>query len=150
MNDNIKKDNEKKILEKLKKVNKNDINENYKIYQELISIYPDNQKYIEKIEFYKKEKEQYLKLLGEKPTRSSWDGSYIEIKNYLKNNMHDPSSLDFVGCTEPFEGTNIGWLVACQYRGKNAFGALILNENWFIINSGKVIDVQPISTYKLN
>ena len=42
-----------------------------------------------------------------------------------------------------------GWIVCCDFRAKNGFGALVLESKWFIVKNGRVIDVQPFSAYKL-
>jgi hypothetical protein len=85
-------------------------------------------------------------LFGTKPKKSLRDGSYSSIKNHLKSIAHDPDSITISGCTEVYY-TNKGWLIGCNFRGKNAFGALIHISKWFTILNLKVVKVEPASSY---
>jgi hypothetical protein len=62
------------------------------------------------------------------------------VKDYLRSTAHDPDSIEFVGCTNVYKRKD-GWLVGCQYRGKNAFGGKILTANWFRIQRSGVVQV---------
>ncbi len=86
---------------------------------------------------------------GEKPIRGSWDGSYSVVERYLKQVMHDPSSLDIDGCTPAYKVEKIGWVVGCRYRGKNVFGAKVLNQNWFVIRQNRVVDVKDPDAFSI-
>lgn len=83
--------------------------------------------------------------IGEKPRKSSWDGSYFEVQNYLEGILHDPDSLELLPCGDPVE-TEIGWLVRCPYRAKNAFGGKVLEESLFLILNGRVIAHEKAKT----
>jgi len=85
---------------------------------------------------------------GAKPDQSGWDGSYREVKRYLKKAANDPGSIKIETCTPVSYDEKVGWLVGCDYRGKNAFGALVKNSNWFAIRNGTVIKVLPAGSYK--
>lgn len=88
-------------------------------------------------------------LAGPRPEQSGWDGSYPEVKRYLRQAMHDPSSLEWEGCTKVFwESTKEGYLVGCTYRGNNAFGAKIKNAHWFIIRHGQVVEAAEADAYE--
>lgn len=76
--------------------------------------------------------------IGEKPVASAWDGSYYEVERYLKRVAHDPDSIDMAGCSEALQ-TDAGWTVRCEYRGRNAFGGLILKNGLFVIKHGQVV-----------
>ena len=56
---------------------------------------------------------------------SQWDGSHRNLERLIKDNMNDPSSFDHVETTYADKGKYI--LVQMRYRGKNAFGATVLN-----------------------
>ncbi len=150
----IKDNRTKEILTKLRKIPVSQYTQNYLLYKDLIDLHPNNKKYREKLDFYqaKIEKEKAKEALkkafyGDIPIQSAWDGSYYPVEKYLKRVMHDPDSLKFKGCTKVFK-QETGWMVGCQYRGKNAFGAMILNANWFTIRQGTVINVEPPNKYK--
>lgn len=56
---------------------------------------------------------------------SSWDGSHMRLERYIKKQMNDPGSYEHVKTTYSDNGTNI--TVVTQFRGKNSFGAIVLN-----------------------
>ncbi len=60
---------------------------------------------------------------------SSWDGSHRAFVKIIKNNMHDPSSFDHVETKYRVEKDTGKVFVRMKYRGKNAFGGVILNQN---------------------
>ena len=94
----------------------------------------------------KAETEKYQEKYGKPPVQSTWDGSYSAINKYLRNTMNDPDSLKMAGCTDVYQ-TDKGWLVGCDYRGKNAFGVLIKTFNWFRIQNGEVIEILSEDAY---
>ncbi len=55
---------------------------------------------------------------------SAWDGSHSGLKRLVKDNMNDPGSFDHVETTYSDKGSYI--LVQMKYRGKNGFGAKVL------------------------
>ncbi len=57
---------------------------------------------------------------------SAWDGSHSKLKSLVKDGMNDPSSFDHVNTTYEDKGKYI--LVQMTFRGKNAFGAKVLNS----------------------
>ncbi len=83
---------------------------------------------------YEKEKaamEAYLALCGKEPVCGGWDGECVGIESALKSVAHDPSSIDVELCSDPVLTTKHCWVTTCNVRGKNAFGALILNRKRF-------------------
>lgn len=138
---------EKQLLVKVAKLPATDLKGNYEHYNQLAALRPANKTYAGKRDTYKaKLDEQQAKelaeklLFGDQPTKSAWDGAYPEVKTYLKRVANDPDSIDIVGCTDVYKNKD-GWLVGCQYRGKNAFGGTILTANWFRLQRGRVVDV---------
>ncbi|MDD4779152.1 MAG: hypothetical protein PHT02_00915 [Tissierellia bacterium] len=57
---------------------------------------------------------------------SLWDGSNIYLVDLVKENMNDPKSFKHVETRYKDNGDGI--TVYMKYRGKNAFGGLVLNE----------------------
>ena len=41
-----------------------------------------------------------------------------------------------------------GWLVGCNYRGRNGFGGMIRQANWFTITHGRVVKMDDYSAYR--
>lgn len=147
----------KEILLKLKKLPVSKINDNYNLYKELSKLHPNNKKYPKKMKLYadkiaKVEAKKIAEKIfyGDKPTKSSYDGSYPVVKFYLRQAMHDPSSLDINNCSSVYKIEDKGWAVKCSYRGKNAFGGIVLNSNWFIIRQNTVINVESSDTYSVS
>ncbi len=145
----------KLIVEDLKTIPLKQVSLNYELYNQLVEMNPTNKKFIDKRDKYKKKldaieaKEAITKAFyGNKPIQSGWDGSYSEVEQYLNRVMKDPSSLDIDQCTGVYK-TGIGWAVHCSYRGKNSFGALVLNSNWFIIRNNRVIATKPSDEYQI-
>ena len=144
------------IINKLKSIPTKKTKLNYQYYKRLVELKPSISRYKKKMDYYnnilidKEAKEVAKKIFyGDKPTASGWDGSYFEVKNYLKRVMKDPSSLDIVSCSNVYKIDNIGWAVNCSYRGKNSFGALTLNSNWFIIRRNIVVSVKENNAYSI-
>jgi hypothetical protein len=76
--------------------------------------------------------------IGPKPVPSVWNGTYGEVRDYLRERAHDPSSVELQECTYAVE-TPAGWVVSCTYRAKNLFGALVLDRGRFVVRHGRVV-----------
>jgi hypothetical protein len=155
----------KKIVAKLKTIPSSKYQQNRDLYRQLVKYDPDNAKFKEKLQFYsanikeqqekerveqerlRKEREARIATFGEPPTQSSWDGSYLPVERYLKRVANDPDSIKIDGCTKVYYTEN-GWLVGCDYRGRNAFGGMIRQSSWFTIVHGRVIKMHDSSAYK--
>lgn len=82
-------------------------------------------------------------IRGPKPVNSVWDGSVSVVERAIKANMHDPSSYEHVGTTEPqIEGDY--WVVITRFRGKNMFGAKVINTKKFYIQQGTVVKMSDV------
>ena len=97
----------------------------------------------------KKKIEQRIAKFGEPPIQSSWDGSYSAVSRFLEDRANDPDSIKIIGCTEVSFNESSGWIVGCDYRGKNAFGGLVKNSNWFVIRKGQVIQALPSDAFRV-
>jgi hypothetical protein len=98
-----------------------------------------------------RETQELLERYGPRP--KIVDGVPVAVVLYLKTYAHDPMSLQVEGCGDLYHWNGSGrkgWLVPCAYRGKNAFGARVLNENWFIIRDHVVIDVKEPDEVRIN
>jgi len=56
---------------------------------------------------------------------SGWDGSHIALTRLIKESMNDPDSFDHVETVWWDQGDYL--IVRTKFRGKNAFGGLVLN-----------------------
>jgi len=152
------------LIAKLKNIPDSHYQANKTIYTQLAKLNPDNEQYKSKLEYFvqkieeqekqnkleraRKEMERVkrIKRFGEPPKKSSWNDSYLSVKWYLEEKAHDPDSLEIDSCTELYY-TEDGWLVGCNYRGRNAFGAIVRQSNWFTIVHDKVVKVHDASAY---
>jgi hypothetical protein len=88
--------------------------------------------------------EQALKLAVEylcgssPPLIGGWDGELVGSESYISRTAHDPDSIDVENCTVP-KLTDDCWITICDVRGKNAFGALVLNRYKFSVGKNNEI-----------
>jgi len=85
---------------------------------------------------------------GAPPQASAWDGTYREVKNYLRRMANDPESIEIDACTSVYFDSDEGWVVGCDYRGRNAFGGMIRQSNWFVIQNGTVVTMKEAGAYR--
>ena len=79
---------------------------------------------------------EYEARHGNRPNRSSWDGSYKEVTDYLSIHLKDPSSVNYIEWYLA-RMTPTGWRVGVKYRAKNSFGGMNIEEKYFLIINGK-------------
>jgi hypothetical protein len=72
---------------------------------------------------------------GPEPLQSAWDGELPAVKNYLMDVLKDPDSYKHDKCTKP-RAEGRFWVVACSYRAKNSFGAVVKEAQTFYIRKG--------------
>jgi hypothetical protein len=155
----------RRIVAQLKDVPATELEENRNLYQQLVSLNPGVSSYADKLQFYsdkikevqerervaqektRKDNETRLAKFGNPPVASAWDGSYLAVNRYLDRVANDPDSIEIDECTEVYK-TDKGWLVGCNYRGRNAFGGMIRQSNWFTIVHDSVIQMHEASAYK--
>jgi len=146
-----------------------DLQGNLKAYQELLELEPDNEFYKKKVAHYeeairleperraraeaerkrkereRREAERRVAKWGPMPENSPWDGSVREVKQYLKAVALDPESLKYEHWWPPIYSDSRGWLVKCDWRGKNAFGGYVRSIDVFVIQHGRVVDVEHVA-----
>jgi hypothetical protein len=155
-----------RILAQLEDVPESQFQTNRDLYQQLVSYNPEVERYRERLNFFSSklaeqqkeeqaelEKQQLertarLALFGEPPTPSAWDGSYRIVTSYLRSVANDPDSIEIDACTKVFH-TEGGWLVGCDYRGRNGFGGMIRQSNWFTIIHNTVIEMHESSAFTI-
>jgi len=138
---------EQNMLSELERIPESNLEAKMLQYTVLAEWNPENEGYKQKVVYYREAlREENRKIsverdrIGIRPRKSDWDGSYPVVKEYLKQVANDPSSIKIESCTEVFQ-TKDGWRVGCDYRGKNSFGAMVLESNWFTIRNGEVVKV---------
>ncbi|GHG93804.1 hypothetical protein [Comamonas sp. JC664] len=96
---------------------------------------------LEKIQLQREAEKLMVEMRGEKPKNSGWDGSVLEVKQYLRQVMNDPDSYEHVSTSAPV-ARDAYWIVKSSFRGKNAFGGKVLNTRYFFIQRGQVVHVE--------
>ncbi len=78
---------------------------------------------------------------------SSWDSSVSQVKHYLKNNLKDPDSVQYIEWSNVKKDTTLlngraTYAVRCKYRAKNSFGGYVISNSLFYLDSnGNVVHV---------
>lgn len=119
------------ILEKLNEVPIEKHEENLKLYRQLISMHPENEKYQAKVEFYSNKIAEAERIEQEAQARrdairsqfSAWDGSHNNLERLIKKTMKNPDSYDHVETTYSDQGDHL--IVRTVYRGTNSFNAVV-------------------------
>lgn len=131
--DKIQKDNKTKdLLAELKKTPTKEFEKNKNLYNQLASLYPDNEKYKNKVDFYSKkiEKQKEIKLAEARTKKidaqfSGWDGSHRQLEKLIKQGMNDPDS--YVHVETMYSDKKTYLIVVTRFRGRNAFGGMVRN-----------------------
>lgn len=142
------------IVQQLRSIPASKIYENKNLYRELVTINPDNEKFASKLAHYsdlvevqENKRKKQLAIIGKMPIQSRWDGSYMEVDQYLEAVANDPDSIDIQGCTKPYFTTQ-GWMVGCDYRGRNGFGGMIRQSSWFTIVRNRVVSMGNADSFR--
>lgn len=80
-----------------------------------------------------KEREERTELLdycGKPPKRNDSDG-IDDVASFVRQTAHDPDSIEVSDCSVFILDERKCWVTTCNVRGKNAFGAKILNRQTF-------------------
>lgn len=123
-----------KILSELKKIPVTEYQENKKRYQTLVNLYPENKTYKDKYVLYTNKLSAQKAKTKDRAARqekienqfSGWDGSNRPLEKLIKNSMNDPDSYDHVKTVYWDQKDYL--IVKTTFRGKNAFGGLVLNS----------------------
>ena len=121
------------LLAELKEVPSAEYEKNKALYQQLVSLNPDNQTYKDKVELYSKklnDLEQERIRIESRIKRiekqfSPWDGSHRVLEKLIKRAMNDPNSYEHAETIYWDKGDFL--VVQTTYRGKNAFGGVVKN-----------------------
>jgi hypothetical protein len=77
--------------------------------------------------------------LGERIKNSAWDGAVPAVVDYLKANLKDYNSAEWIEWSEVSK-TEKGYMVRCKYRAKNSFGGYgLYNQVFFMDKNGNVV-----------
>lgn len=121
------------LLAELRSIPVKEYEKNKILYQQLVQLHPENNKYKSKVNFYENkiiEKKQKHLAVKERKKRienqfSSWDGSHRNLERFIKKAMNDPESYEHDETSYWDKGSYL--IVKTTYRGKNAFGGIVRN-----------------------
>lgn len=111
------------LLNKLKDVPETKLEKQIELYDELLTLDPENSEYKTQNAKLQKELERQ-KLINSQ--FSSWDGSHRKLEKYIKSKMNDPDSFKHVE-TKYIDNGSDNLIIITSFRGKNAFGGVIVN-----------------------
>ncbi|HBX45543.1 hypothetical protein [Limibacterium fermenti] len=83
------------------------------------------------------------KEAGEKPQQDEITGSVRVVKDYIKENAHDASSVKFIEWTKVSPAGKY-WIVRCKYKGANALGGTVTENAWFYIQNNMVVETKRV------
>jgi hypothetical protein len=82
------------------------------------------------------------KPVSESVINSGWEGSVYQVKQYLKKNLKDPDSLEYIEWS-PVQKSRDGYIVRCKYRAKNSFGGYVIENQIFTLDPrGNILSVK--------
>lgn len=86
--------------------------------------------------------EQLMRACGPAP-RLAADGTPYAAYRWARAAANDPGSVEFAGCTTPeLISRRECWVVRCNFRARNGFGALVLEQHRFSIAGDEVLSVR--------
>ena len=109
--------------------------------QIVVSLDPDNES-IETIKKQLNEAQSIINEIGSKPKNSVWDAAIKPVVDYLKANLKDPDSLEFIEWSQVILQEVQGkkyWAVRVKYRAKNSFGGYVVEEKLALIQHDTVV-----------
>lgn len=83
---------------------------------------------------FSSDKTNEVKSARELVYNSSFDSSVSQVKDWMQQNMHDPSSLEFVEWSEVRKTAQGNFYVRCKYRANNSQGVKLLKNDVFFLN----------------
>lgn len=89
-------------------------------------------------------REMTIKAVGKEPEQSELDGSVKTVKDYVKNNANDASSIKFLEWSKVSPMGDF-WVVRAKFKGTNALGGAITENKWFYIQNNEVVKTKDIN-----
>lgn len=89
-------------------------------------------------------REMTIKAVGKEPEQSELDGSVKIVKDYIKNNANDASSIKFLEWSKVSPMGDF-WVVRAKFKGSNALGGIVTTNKWFYIQNNEVVKTKDIN-----
>jgi hypothetical protein len=121
------------LLTELKSLPVEEYEKNLRLYEELLELHPNDEQYMNKVDFYqdKIDQEEHKEALAKAREQriqeqfSPWDGSHRQLESFIQRAMNDPDSYEHVRTVYWDKGDYL--IVETTFRGKNAFGGVVKN-----------------------
>lgn len=88
-------------------------------------------------------REMINKAVGKKPLQNELTGTVRAVELYVKDNAHNAESIDFIEWTKVNQFGEY-WIVRAKYKGTNAFGGIVTENQWFYIQNEKIVKTKTI------
>ena len=98
---------------------------------------------IENVEYDFNNSNMTIDAVGEEPEQSELDASVKIVKEYVKSNAYDASSIKFLEWSKVSPSGEY-WIVRAKYKGSNAYGGIVTENMWFYIQNSKVVKTKSI------
>jgi hypothetical protein len=112
-----------------------DVETNFRIYQELAALSPDDRRYLEKLAHYKSEKEKVDWERTECQSKGAEAAAEVYAKELVKQSLKAPRTAKFPSIFNG--GTKVSYRGDCKYAirsyvdAENSFGAM-LRTHWYV------------------
>lgn len=70
---------------------------------------------------------------------SSWDGAVSQVNSWLRSNLKDPHSLEYIDWSPVAKRDEGGFMVRVKYRAKNSFGGYVVDDKVFVLDSSGAV-----------
>lgn len=118
---------ESELVELLRAIPSKEYVINRDLYQELVELRPNNEKYVAKMNYYadlqEKKEDRNQKI---RKQFLPYSGAHIGVMASIRQSMHDPDSLEHVRTSVADNGDTL--TVTTTVRGSNSFGAKVLAQ----------------------
>ena len=72
-------------------------------------------------------------------SNSAWNGSVLQVEQYLKRHLKDPSSLEVIEWGNVVSGPGNDFMVRVKYRAKNSFGGYAIEQKVFRLDANGAV-----------
>lgn len=70
---------------------------------------------------------------------SAWDGSVWQVDEWLRSNLKDPHSLEYIEWSPVTKSAGGGFMVRVKYRAKNSLGGYVIDNKGFMLDSSGAV-----------
>lgn len=112
-----------RLERELKAIPEEQYQKNFERYQQLLQLHPNNEKYQQRVKFYKPKAMREKEIVKQ---FSAWDGSHTQFERMIKNVLKDPDSYEHIETKYIDKEQHI--IVITKYRARNSFGGYVVES----------------------